>query len=178
MKIVSSLWSLLNMALLFFSQPLFADAPDIEYRIKAGYLYNFTKFISWPADTARVFNLCIRGKDPFGDLINPIEKKYALGRSIRVLRLGEQEKGEQCHILYTGSSESSSNNTSIHVGKTKTLTVGENNEFATQGGMIGFVNRDGKIKLQINLEAIRQGGLTVSAKLLEVAEIIQSSDHD
>lgn len=175
---VSSLWGLLNMVLLFFSQPLFADTPDIEFKIKAGYLYNFTKFISWPADSARAFNLCIRGKDPFGNLINPIEKKYALGRSIKVLRLDERDKGEQCHILYSSDTDNAGNHNFIHIGNTKTLTVGENNEFAAHGGMIGFVNRDGKIRLQINLEAIRQGGLTVSAKLLEVAEIIQSAGHD
>lgn len=178
MKIFTSLWGLLNIALLCFSQLLFADDSVVEYKIKAGYLYNFTKFITWPGDGASTFNLCILGKDPFGALIDPIEKKVAQGRPIKVFRMDELKMGQQCHILYVGVADFFIKSRPINQGVPKTLTVSEINEFAAQGGMIGFVNRDGKIKLQINLDAIKQGGLKISAKLLEVAEIIEGSGHD
>ena len=69
MKLISLLWFL---GCLLFSQLLYADDSSVEYKIKAGYLYNFTKFITWSADNAETFNLCILGDDPFGELINPI----------------------------------------------------------------------------------------------------------
>jgi hypothetical protein len=59
-----------------------------------------------------------------------------------------------------------------------TLVVGESEEFIEQGGMIGFVNKQGKIKLQINLKTIKQSGLKVSAKLLEVAELVKGDNND
>ena len=59
-----------------------------------------------------------------------------------------------------------------------TLVVGESGEFIDQGGMIGFINKQGKIKLQINLKTINQSGLKVSAKLLEVADVVKGVKND
>ena len=58
------------------------------------------------------------------------------------------------------------------------LTVGEEPEFISQGGMIAFVKRQDKIKLQINLRLLQQNGLKVSAKLLEVVEIVGGDRND
>jgi hypothetical protein len=60
----------------------------------------------------------------------------------------------------------------------KTLTVGESNGFAMQGGMIDFVNREGKIKLQLNLKKSKQSDLKISAKFIEVAEIVEGDNCD
>jgi len=178
MKIVTSLWGGLNIALLFFSQLLSADDSKVEYKIKAGYIYNFTKFVSWTESAVATFNFCILGDDPFGPLIDPIEQKVAQGRPIKVFRLNELNNDHQCHILYINTDDFSIKDLPINHGAFKTLTVSENNGFAAQGGMIGFVYRDGKIKLQINLDAVKQSGLRISAKLLEVAEIVRGSGHD
>lgn len=185
MKIISLIVGFFSLSGLWFSQLSYADeASDdysVEYKIKAGYLYNFTKFVTWPEDKDKNFNLCILGDDPFGDLINPIEQRSAFGRSIKLFRLDSLEKGLHCHLLFASSSINTNlfkKNILITQDFDKTLTVGDGKGFASQGGMIGFVNRDGKIKLQINLAAIRQSGLKVSAKLLEVAELVEESKHD
>lgn len=173
-----------------FSQVLCADDSSVEYKIKAGYLYNFTKFITWPEDKSETFNLCILGSDPFGKLIDPIEQRSAFGRPIKLFRfdslnsLSHTHIKPHCHILFISSSIGSaikntiSNNTLEIRDISKTLTVGESNDFAVQGGMVGFVNREGKIKLQINLKKIKQSDLKVSAKLLEVAEIVEGGNGD
>ncbi len=175
---------------LLFSQVLCADDSSVEYKIKAGYLYNFTKFITWPEDKSETFNLCILGSDPFGKLIDPIEQRSAFGRPIKLFRfdslnsLSHTHIKPHCHILFISSSIGSaikntiSNNTLEIRDISKTLTVGESNDFAVQGGMVGFVNKEGKIKLQINLKKIKQSDLKVSAKLLEVAEIVEGGNGD
>lgn len=160
------------LAFLLFSQPLCAEDESVEYKIKAGYLYNFTKFISWPEDSYQTFNLCILGDDPFGNLIDPIEQRRVSDRPIKLVRLSSShsfsgDKPLYCHILFVSASVT---NTPTLQGKT--LTVGESPNFAQRGGIIGFINRDGRIKLQINLAAVKQSGLKISAKLLEVADII------
>ncbi len=58
------------------------------------------------------------------------------------------------------------------------LLVGSGEEFTAAGGIVGFINRNGRIKLQINLQAIKQTGLKISAKLLEIAELIKDENHD
>ena len=175
MKHISVLWIL---GCLVFAQLLFADDSSVEYKIKAGYLYNFTKFITWPADNAATFNLCIMGNDPFGELIDPIEQRSVIGRPIKLIRfdnLKSTEKNPHCHILFVSSSNE---DTSVFRDVNNTLLVSEREGFIAQGGMIGFVIKEGKIKLQINLKTIRQSGLKVSAKLLEVADVVKGDNND
>jgi len=161
-----------------FSQLLFADDSSVEYKIKAGYLYNFTKFITWPVDNTETFNLCILGDDPFGELINPIEQRSVMGRPIKLFRFNSRssiDKERHCHILFISSSIKDALPAPDF---DNTLIVGESGDFITLGGMIGFVNKQGKIKLQINLKTIKQSGLKVSAKLLEVADVIKGDNND
>src|SRR4051812_20440582 len=51
------------------ASPAQADAPA-EYDVKAAYLFNFIKFVEWPANAPAIRNnavtICILGEDPFG----------------------------------------------------------------------------------------------------------------
>ena len=100
--------TLLALALLF-SSSLVAEDGNLEYKVKAGYLYNFTKFITWPDLKTPSFNLCLIGQDPFGAVIDPIEAKTAFAKPIKVIRLdnaGLQSKSTpiaDCQILYVDS---------------------------------------------------------------------------
>ncbi|TAK65226.1 YfiR family protein [Methylobacter sp.] len=178
MKLINAPGVFFSIVLLF-SQHAIAD--DVEYKVKAGYLYNFTKFITWPADNSETFNLCIMGEDPFNDLIDPIEQRSAFGRPIKLFRFNNFNKDQRCHILFISSSIKDNLSLKgmlvIH-DEDKTLTVGESKDFAAQGGMIGFINRQGKIKLQINLKMLQQSDLKISAKLLEVAELVEGENND
>jgi len=166
---------------LLFAQQVIADEADVEYKVKAGYLYNFTKFITWPEDSSTTFNVCIVGEDPFGDLIDPIEQRSAFGRPIKLFRFTSFNKEQRCHILFISKSIKDNHllkGMLVVQDVDKSLTVGESNGFATHGGMIGFVNREGKIKLQINLKMLQLSDLKISAKLLEVAELVEGGNND
>lgn len=148
-----------------------AEESSNEYKIKAGYLYNFTKFVSWPQDNSPSFNVCILAVDPFGDLIDPIEKRSVSERPIKIYRLTDAKSINAtpsffCHILFSPLVYPPKN---LPVN---TLTVGERENFAQDGGMIEFIHKDSRIKLLVNLRAVRNSSLKVSAKLLEVAEIL------
>lgn len=181
MNIIKLLLALFCFSCLLISRLLYADEASVEYKIKAGYLYNFTKFITWPEEKTETFNICILGNDPFGALINPIEQRKAFGHPIKLIRLTHlsapegTNKKPRCHILFISSSIK---NTPITQHIENTLTVGESENFAAEGGMIGFVNRESRIKLQINLKSIKLSGLKVSAKLLEVTEIVEGNTDD
>ena len=181
MKYISVLWIL---GCLIFSQPLFAEEGTVEskisteYKIKAGYIYNFTKFITWNFKDAKTFNVCIVGKDPFDEIINPIEEKPGPAplaiKLIRYIGLDTVQNGPHCHILFVSSSVKGSLNHPIF---DNTLVVGESDDFVERGGMIRFVNREDKIKLQCNLERINKGGLRISAKLIEVCEVVKGGNN-
>lgn len=154
----------------------YADSTAIdEFKIKAGYLFNFTKFITWSDENTETFNICILGNDPFGATIDPIEQQSAFNHPIKLFRLAAIKKGLHCHIVYVGAGV---NVKSAGLNDNNSLTAGEDSGFITQGGMIAFVKRQDKIKLQINLKLLQQQGLKISAKLLEVAEVVEGEGND
>jgi hypothetical protein len=44
--------------------------------------------------------------------------------------------------------------------------------------MINFIVRNGKVKLQINNTYAKQAGLEISAKLLEIAQLLEGNVYD
>ena len=151
------------------------DAAVDEYKIKAGYLFNFTKFITWPEENAETFNICILGNDPFNEIIDPIEQRLAFNRPIKLFRLTAMNQETHCHIVYVSAGV---NGKSLGLKNKNILTVGEEPAFIGQGGMVAFVKQQDKVKLQINLQCLQQNGLKVSAKLLEVVEIVKGVCND
>ena len=182
---VNYLTSTLLSLMLLLSGDLAADEANLEDKIKASYLYNFTKFIAWPEIKGPAFNLCIFGNDPFGTAIVPIEKKTAFNKPIKVNRLDETEylsglaSKIDCHILYIGETSAPQkivDKLQAYSNKASTLVIGDSLDTAVNGEIINFVNRDGKIKLQIHLQAAKRTALKISAKLLEIAELIQDTN--
>ena len=56
------------------------------------------------------------------------------------------------------------------------LTVGENSDFAKQGGMIGFcMDDDNKVRFDINVDAASRARLKVSSRLLLLAKTVIGS---
>lgn len=154
-----------------------ADEVNNEYKIKAAYLYNFSKFVTWPSDSGINFNLCILGSDPFGEVIDPIENKTVLGRPIKLYRIMHADD-MHCHILFVSNSVPGKISVKGSLVVRDSLPPSDDNPdgMSPYPGMINFINKAGKIKLKINLPIVKQAELSVSAKLLEVAEVIGGSN--
>lgn len=143
----------------------------LEYKVKAAYLYNFTKFISWPKKNTLTFNICIIGNDPFGSLLDSLESKTALDKPIRIFRYHNTQQAKDCHIIYL---DQASPGLTIE----NALTVSSRPLFAESGGMIGFTLKNEKVKLHINLKTVKQSGLGISAKLIEVSTLVGEDEHE
>ncbi|MBU0681113.1 MAG: YfiR family protein [Proteobacteria bacterium] len=171
---------LLLSLVLIAKAPAYADNHISEYKVKAVYLYNFTKFISWPEstlpDTSHTINICVVGKNPFGSFLEPLTQLKAQDKALTVEFIENLDALEtkNCQILFIAASEKDA--VAKILKKTSTrhiLTVSDMEGFAQHVGMIGFVVKDNKVRLEINLSAARQAGLKISAKLLEIATVIQ-----
>lgn len=53
------------------------------------------------------------------------------------------------------------------------LTVSDLPGFARGAGVIGLVNENNRIKIEINLKAAREAGLKISSRLLEVSRLVR-----
>ncbi len=162
-----------------------SDSSDSsEYLIKAGFIYNFAKFVDWPATAfAQPIVIGILGTDPFGNLIDRIVENKKIGaRGFVVKRLKwntDLKDLKECKILFVGASEKAHIDDVVQIVKSlPILTVGETPGFAERGGVIRFVLEDNRVRFEINVEAAHQADLTISSRLLTLARIIQQATTD
>jgi hypothetical protein len=146
-----------------------------EYAIKATYLYNFAKFVQWPqAPVSAVFTIGLIGDDPFGTALDlTVKNKQARGRSLVVKRFATIEALEPCQILFVARSERRRLDEILKATSgTSVLTVGDGEEFAQKGAVIGFKLRDNRVSFVVNLAAANSAGLKISSELLGVADTV------
>ena len=157
--------------------------PSREYMIKAAFLYNFAKFVDWPAEAfpndRTPLTLCILGKDPFGNALESIKGKTVKDRNLVIKHLAWPEKTEQCHILFISASEEKRLSQILSTVRGKAiLTVSDMHSFARRGGIINLVTAKSKIRFEINVDATELVGLKISSKLLKLAQIVRDGHQE
>jgi len=147
-----------------------------EFEVKAAYLYNFGKFIKWPAATPDPFPVCVLGRDPFGDTLDAtLQGEKIDGKSLAALRIATAHESAACRIVYVSPSEEKRLKEVIaSLQKSSALTVSDIPGFVNAGGMIEFVSEGGRIRFQVNLAAAQHAGLTLSSELLKVATSVKT----
>jgi len=154
-----------------------------EYTIKAAYLYNFGRYVTWPKEyfpTAQSpFVIGVLGKDPFGDALDSIAAgKRVGGRRIVVRRFASLGEYEFCHILFVPRSTDPQEqvDTIVRLRSARVLLVGETPGFARRGGSINFFVERNKTRFEINQEAAEREKLKISAKLLSLAKLVRTDN--
>ena len=151
-----------------------------EYQVKAAFLYNFAKFVEWPAQTFKTdkdpLRICVLGQNPFGNaLVEVVGGKTVVGRALVVSDISDAGQGADCQIVFIGSLERKRLRAIFaELRLTGVLTVGETEGFATQGGIVNFKLEDGRVRLEINIEAAAQAKLRISSKVLNLAQIVNT----
>jgi hypothetical protein len=152
-----------------------------EYEVKATYLYNFARFIEWPARDAaeknETFAVCVLGQDPFGPILDTILAGEAIdGKHMVHRRIPAVQDAGDCRIVFISSSEESRLKETLSVlGKTSALTVSDISDFSVRGGMIQFVVEQNKVRFEVNLGTTGRAGLVLSSELLKVAISVRNS---
>jgi hypothetical protein len=150
-----------------------------EYDLKALFLYNFAQFVEWPmeafptADAPIVIGVI--GLDRFGKSLDDTTRNHAVQRrKLTIARYRKLAEVQGCHILFIDRSQASTLDQILGNLRGKPiLTVSDIDGFADRGGMIEFITDEKKIRLRVNVPATKAANLTVSSKLLKLAEIKQ-----
>jgi hypothetical protein len=161
------------------------DAPDSsEYLIKAGFIYNFAKFVEWPsaafAQPDSPIVIGVLGTDPFGNVLDRLVQDKKIGQRgfvVRRYKWGKDLKDlkdlRDCKILFVSASEKAHADEIIQLVKwLPILTVGETPGFAERGGVIRFTVEDNRVRFEVNVDAAHQADLNISSRLLTLAKII------
>lgn len=145
---------------------------DTNAKLKAVFIYNFTKYIEWPKKYQEgYFVLGVLGETPlFSELTKMAQTKKIGNQSILVKKYTSVSEIENCHILYV--SDKKSNLLNEITEKTKissTLIVTEEEGLVDKGAAINFVVRGNKQKFELNKKNIEKQKLKVSSSLESLA---------
>jgi hypothetical protein len=156
-----------------------AQEPD-EYEVKAAFLYNFTRFVDWPASAGGgLFCIGIAGTDPFrGALEEAVKGRTVGGRAIAIKHFKPGDDQAGCEMVFVSTTDPRKMGAILaRLRGEAVLTVGDAPGFCASGGTIGFAMQDKKVKLEINPEAARRARLQISSKLLSLASLIRETSQ-
>jgi len=155
-----------------------AGAAEIEeYQVKAAFLFNFAKFVEWPAQAFKSadqpIGICVLGPNPFGSsLERVVEGKVVGDRQFVVREVRDAQQAGECHIVFVSAAGWTRSRVVLgEIKKCCVLTVGETGEFIPGGGMINLRLEEARVRMDINPDAAARAWLRISSKLLSLAEI-------
>lgn len=151
-----------------------AQATSAEYTLKAAFLYKFAPFVEWPPrafpESVTPLTICIAGADPFGPLADQAMLGQELGpRGATLRRIASVEAGGACHVMFVGPNGGSPTTLRNH----PILTITDGERSADEKGIIHFIIRGNRVRFEIDDRAAQQSGLSISSKLLSLAESVR-----
>ena len=165
--------SVLLMVLLL-SAPAHVMADEVrisEYQVKTAFLYNFSRFVTWPQATLQdrtEFTLCVTGSDPFGPQLDSLTGKAIHEKTLVVRRLSSLAMVDDCQLVYIGENAERSE-ILLLLGGQPVLTISDAAGFIEEGGIIQFMLIQNKVRFRVNVAAANAAGLNISSKLLSLA---------
>jgi hypothetical protein len=171
LRIFSATILLVAVAFLFVGSA--QGGPASEYQVKAAFLFNFAKFVSWPPhafpDANTPFVIGVLGRDPFGShLDDTVRGERINNRQLVVRRYHSAAEINNCHVLFISRSESDRLDQIVAALKNRTLLIVTDADGGKGGVIIRFVTEGNRIRFKIDAEAAKSANLTISSKLLRL----------
>lgn len=180
------LWGALVLMTLLAPAPLRAadDPGELAYKVKAGYLFNFAKFVEWPArgtnrpGTNRSEKIrigIVADSEAYAVMSAVLDGKQVQGKTVETRNLKPGDDLQTCDIVFVARSRVRYLEDMLKkIGDAPVLTVGESEHFAEQGGCINFVQQGEHIRFEVNLEAAERAQLKISSKIAAMATIVHT----
>jgi hypothetical protein len=155
------------------------DVP--EYALKAAFIYNFAKFVTWPdsgfKDDDSPFVIGMIGINPFGGVIEDMLRDRSVeGRPFILRNIVEVEDARACQILFIAESESRRLEQWLRaVRGYPVLTIGDTKSFAERGCIVNLkTTTEGRVRFEVNIDEVPVSGLPISSRLLTLADIVHN----
>ena len=144
-----------------------------EYELRAAFVYNFAKFVEWPAESfdnsGSPIQVCIAGDALVAEAFqNVLGSKTVNKRELLVRRLTKTPELRTCQILYDAG-DAKGVPLADSAATADVLSVGESEEFAARGGMIRLLRQGDRLRFLIYRENVERSHLKVSSKLLALS---------
>jgi hypothetical protein len=152
-----------------------SQSTNVELQVKAAYLYKFASYVEWPdgaflhPDSPLVIGVI--GADAIAEELEHIVVGHTInGRTVIARKLKRGDPLTGLHMLFIGRLEKAHLLELFSEAKSKPLlTVTESEEAHALGSMINFVVTNEKLRFEVALAPVGQGGLKISARMLTAA---------
>ena len=161
----------------------FAQSASNEAEVKAAFVYNFLKFVDWPAHAVpkpeQPLSIAIVGEGSVADAVADLLGGKRVGEHpLIVMRVGAGDSLPDVHAVFvTATDREKALRTLATRASAAVLTIGDAHEFASRGGMIGLYLEDRRVRFEVNTDATDAKGLRVSSRLLALARLVRSSSN-
>jgi TonB family protein len=155
-----------------------------EDQVKAAYLLNFAKLAEWPhhalPDGPSPLVIGVSGGDE--ELLDVLKATVAGKMSgthrLVVKPVNSVTDMKSCHIVFFRASESKRTQFAIEdLALAGLLSVGEEESFLRQGGMINLIKDHGSVRFEVNSDALDRSEIHFSAKILALAKSGSPPSH-
>jgi hypothetical protein len=144
-----------------------------DEQVKAAFVLNFLKFVTWPAEGAdATVDLVVIGDDALARVLAQAAARQQIGGRPIVVRAARQarEIGAPPELLYIGASEKDRLPVLLRQCEGKpVLTVGDGAGYGAAGVILNFYVSDTRIRFEANTTAATRAGLQISSHLLRLA---------
>ena len=174
---ISRMQWLVVVLLSFAFANLSAQVRATEDDVKAAYLFNFGKFVRYPADQLpATFDICVLGRDPIQHSLEVIALNERVDdRPVRIRQFDNPADARACAIVYISGSEAARIDKDIAALQGSTaLTVSDLPKFIEHGGMIQFLLQSNKLRFGVDLGPTMHARLSLSSELLKVAVFVHA----
>lgn len=147
-----------------------------DEKFKALFMYNFTKYIEWPANKRNGdFIIGIWGKSPVKDEIAIIAEKKTVGsQKIVVKEINSIEGCQACHMIYIPEKYSEDIKSIVDQLKNKgVVIITDKQGMAQTVSGINYVKKDGKQLFEINKKHLDDQGVKVNSSLLSLGIVVE-----
>ncbi len=152
------------------------DNPDINAKVKAIFLYNFSKYVEWPEKMASGrFKIAIYGDYPAleEELIRMSKIKRRGDRSFEILNFDSADDIIMTHILFVVKDRGADiEDITKKLKRSPTLLVTEGDGLINRGAHINLYYENNKQKLEINPSNFDARGLKVSNELVSISKVV------
>lgn len=138
---------------------------------------NLARFTEWPESVvgnAPEIRLCVIGDNVVQQAFEKIDGMPVGSKKLQTVRLTRLKNFTQCQLLFINGLDRSTVLQLLNEIKNQPiLTVSDEDiHFIADSGMVIFKIAEGKINIEINLNAVKQSGLEISSRVLKLATIV------
>ncbi|MBO1255371.1 YfiR family protein [Alteromonas sp. 5E99-2] len=136
-------------------------------KVKAAYLFNFTKFINWSESHTHLTSLtfCLQTDPQFLSFFSEIAQNRPVGSEQIVISAVHLSQATKCDLVYI--TEPIANNS---LDLTNTVTIQNEGRQYLPSAVFLLFERKNKLRFEIDLKEARRLNVNISSELLKLAK--------